>query len=152
MPSGLMPSGLKPDQWARAQWANAWWANIRPAIIRPANVGELASGELIHDGLTSGWRRRRYVNELARSRGGPYVTPPATDLTRWRLECVEGRQRWTYEEGEEEGRRPQTLNERRAIGLDTVRHPGRAPIVARENCWLVKLTGTVIGVDRAIKY
>uniref|UniRef100_F7DV81 Terpene cyclase/mutase family member n=1 Tax=Monodelphis domestica TaxID=13616 RepID=F7DV81_MONDO len=31
-----------------------------------------------------------------RRRGGPYKTPPATDLRHWRLSNEEGRQRWTY--------------------------------------------------------
>ena len=50
---------------------------------------------------------------------------PATDLTRWRLYCEKGRQRWVYEDpegGQELGRRPreQSLIERHSLGLDTV--------------------------------
>ncbi|XP_069841294.1 lanosterol synthase [Dendropsophus ebraccatus] len=51
-----------------------------------------------------------------RRRGGPYKTAPATDLTRWRLTCTEGRQTWRYAEGEE---RPQTALEAHSLGLDT---------------------------------
>ncbi|XP_056390516.1 lanosterol synthase [Hyla sarda] len=51
-----------------------------------------------------------------RRRGGPYKTDPATDLTRWRLTCTEGRQTWHYVEGED---RPQTALEAHSLGLDT---------------------------------
>ncbi|KAM4611175.1 lanosterol synthase-like, partial [Discoglossus pictus] len=51
-----------------------------------------------------------------RRRGGPYKTAPATDLTHWRLKCVEGRQTWWYEE---EVQREQTVLEAHSLGLDT---------------------------------
>ncbi|XP_053554871.1 lanosterol synthase [Bombina bombina] len=51
-----------------------------------------------------------------RRRGGPYKTTPATDLTRWRLTCSEGRQTWRYEEEE---RRKQSVLEAHSLGLDT---------------------------------
>ncbi|XP_063789338.1 lanosterol synthase [Pseudophryne corroboree] len=51
-----------------------------------------------------------------RRRGGPYPTAPATDLTRWRLSCSEGRQTWHYVEGEV---RTQSVLEAHSLGLDT---------------------------------
>ncbi|OCT61233.1 lanosterol synthase [Xenopus laevis] len=51
-----------------------------------------------------------------RRRGGPYKTPPATDLTCWRLSCSEGRQTWRYVEEED---RKQTALEAHSLGLDT---------------------------------
>uniref|UniRef100_A0A8C5QGC3 Terpene cyclase/mutase family member n=1 Tax=Leptobrachium leishanense TaxID=445787 RepID=A0A8C5QGC3_9ANUR len=51
-----------------------------------------------------------------RRRGGPYKTAPATDLTRWRLSCVEGRQTWKYVEGEDRG---SSVLEAHSLGLDT---------------------------------
>lgn len=62
----------------------------------------------------------KYVNDMRRNRGGPYKTKPATDLTRWRLSNVEGRQAWQYFEKEEEIPRKQTLLEKHSLGLDTV--------------------------------
>merc|ERR1719318_1704502 len=60
-----------------------------------------------------------YQNDLRRNRGGPYKTTPATDLTRWRLRCEEGRQRWCFIPDDKIPDREQTLQERRALGLDT---------------------------------
>ncbi|XP_077304291.1 lanosterol synthase [Lithobates pipiens] len=51
-----------------------------------------------------------------RRRGGPYKTEPATDLTRWRLSCKEGRQTWSYVEEED---RPQSVLEAHSVGLTT---------------------------------
>ncbi|XP_075173549.1 lanosterol synthase-like [Anomaloglossus baeobatrachus] len=51
-----------------------------------------------------------------RRRGGPYKSDPATDLTRWRLSCTEGRQCWRYVEGDD---RPQSALEAHSLGLDT---------------------------------
>ncbi len=46
---------------------------------------------------------------------------PVTDLTKWRLYSVRGRQTWVYEESEEEdGRRDQNFIEKHSLGLDTV--------------------------------
>ncbi|XP_077128578.1 lanosterol synthase-like [Ranitomeya variabilis] len=61
--------------------------------------------------------KRREMSEgtRLRRRGGPYKTDPATDLTRWRLSCTEGRQTWRYVEGED---RPQTALEAHSLGLD----------------------------------
>lgn len=54
-----------------------------------------------------------------RRRGGPYKTPPATDLSRWRLSNERGRQVWTYFQEDEPGR-GQTALEVHSLGLDTV--------------------------------
>lgn len=55
-----------------------------------------------------------------RRRGGPYKTEPATDLSRWRLTNVEGRQTWRYVEDHETPDREQTMLEAHSLGLDTV--------------------------------
>uniref|UniRef100_A0A3Q2QLB8 Terpene cyclase/mutase family member n=1 Tax=Fundulus heteroclitus TaxID=8078 RepID=A0A3Q2QLB8_FUNHE len=55
-----------------------------------------------------------------RRRGGPYKTDPATDLSRWRLTNVEGRQTWSYLEEDERADREQTMLEAHSLGLDTV--------------------------------
>uniref|UniRef100_A0A3Q3NPX0 Terpene cyclase/mutase family member n=1 Tax=Labrus bergylta TaxID=56723 RepID=A0A3Q3NPX0_9LABR len=54
-----------------------------------------------------------------RRRGGPYRTEPATDLSRWRLSNVEGRQTWRYVEDQEDPEREQTMLEAHCLGLDT---------------------------------
>ena len=64
----------------------------------------------------------KYANDMPRNRGGPYKTEPATDLSRWRLTNVAGRQTWKYIPEGETPDREQTLLERHAIGLETVRH------------------------------
>ncbi|KAM4560616.1 lanosterol synthase-like [Fundulus diaphanus] len=56
-----------------------------------------------------------------RRRGGPYKTDPATDLSRWRLTNVEGRQTWSYLEDDERPDREQTMLEAHSLGLDTSR-------------------------------
>ena len=67
----------------------------------------------------------KYVNHMRRNRGGPYKTEPVTDLTRWRLTNVEGRQTWHYFTDDEKPDREQTLFEKHALGLDTVcKFPG----------------------------
>ncbi|XP_071477715.1 lanosterol synthase-like [Diadema antillarum] len=53
-----------------------------------------------------------------KNRGGPYKTQPATDLTRWRLTNVNGRQTWRYIPEGETVDRPQTFVEKWALGLD----------------------------------
>lgn len=58
-----------------------------------------------------------------RRRGGPYKTEPATDLSRWRLTNVEGRQTWRYVEDQDAPDRPQTMLEAHSLGLDTVGSP-----------------------------
>lgn len=55
-----------------------------------------------------------------RRRGGPYRTEPVTDLSRWRLTNVEGRQTWSYIKDEETVEREQTMLEAHSLGLDTV--------------------------------
>lgn len=55
-----------------------------------------------------------------RRRGGPYKTDPATDLTRWRLSNVEGRQCWSFVEDGESAEREQNVLEAHSLGLDTV--------------------------------
>ncbi|XP_024919504.1 lanosterol synthase [Cynoglossus semilaevis] len=54
-----------------------------------------------------------------RRRGGPYRTEPVTDLSRWRLTNVEGRQTWSYIKDEETVEREQTMLEAHSLGLDT---------------------------------
>uniref|UniRef100_A0A8C9ZF82 Terpene cyclase/mutase family member n=1 Tax=Sander lucioperca TaxID=283035 RepID=A0A8C9ZF82_SANLU len=54
-----------------------------------------------------------------RRRGGPYKTEPATDLSRWRLTNVEGRQTWCYVEDQDTPDRKQTMLEAHSLGLDT---------------------------------
>ncbi|KAL3970257.1 acylglycerol lipase [Sarotherodon galilaeus] len=54
-----------------------------------------------------------------RRRGGPYKTEPATDLSRWRLTNVEGRQTWRYLEDQEIADRDQSMLEAHSLGLDT---------------------------------
>ena len=57
---------------------------------------------------------------MRRNRGGPHKTKPATDLTRWRLSNVEGRQTWQYFERDDDLTREQTMLEKHSLGLDTV--------------------------------
>ena len=61
-----------------------------------------------------------YSNTLPRNRGGPYKTKPATDLTRWRLTNVGGRQTWKYYDANEVPPRSQTFLEKHSLGLPTV--------------------------------
>lgn len=49
---------------------------------------------------------------------GPGPVSAVTDLTKWRLYCERGRQRWAYEE--EGSEREQTFAELHSLGLDTV--------------------------------
>lgn len=62
----------------------------------------------------------KYKNDLRRNRGGPYKTEPATDLSRWRLKCVDGVQRWYYIPEGSEPEREQTLLEKHSVGIDCV--------------------------------
>lgn len=55
-----------------------------------------------------------------RRRGGPYKTDPVTDLSRWRLSNVEGRQTWRYTEEADSVDRQQSMLESHSLGLDTV--------------------------------
>uniref|UniRef100_A0A8C2ZMM7 Terpene cyclase/mutase family member n=1 Tax=Cyclopterus lumpus TaxID=8103 RepID=A0A8C2ZMM7_CYCLU len=55
-----------------------------------------------------------------RRRGGPYKTEAATDLSRWRLSSVEGRQTWCYVGDQDPPDREQTMLEAHSLGLDTV--------------------------------
>ncbi|KAK9537898.1 hypothetical protein VZT92_005473 [Zoarces viviparus] len=54
-----------------------------------------------------------------RRRGGPYKTEAATDLSRWRLSNVEGRQTWCYVDDRDTPDREQTMLEAHSLGLDT---------------------------------
>ena len=45
--------------------------------------------------------------------------PPATDLTRWRLNVLDGRQTWHYETNSTPSREQNAI-ERHALGLNTV--------------------------------
>jgi len=62
----------------------------------------------------------KYHSSLRRNRGGPYKTEPATDLSRWRLTCVEGAQRWYYIPEGTEPDREQSLLEKYSLGIDCV--------------------------------
>ena len=62
----------------------------------------------------------RYKNDLPRNRGGPYKTEAVTDLTRWRLKNVDGRQTWHYVPDDETPDRLQNILEKHSLGLDTV--------------------------------
>uniref|UniRef100_A0A3B4XVJ3 Terpene cyclase/mutase family member n=1 Tax=Seriola lalandi dorsalis TaxID=1841481 RepID=A0A3B4XVJ3_SERLL len=62
-----------------------------------------------------------------RRRGGPYKTEPATDLSRWRLTNVEGRQTWRYVEDQETPDREQTMLEAHSLGLDTSKFASGSP-------------------------
>ncbi|XP_067301195.1 lanosterol synthase isoform X2 [Pseudorasbora parva] len=55
-----------------------------------------------------------------RRRGGPYKTEPVTDLSRWRLSNVEGRQTWRYIDEEDSMDRQQSMLESHSLGLDMV--------------------------------
>ncbi|KAF6039424.1 LSS [Bugula neritina] len=62
----------------------------------------------------------KYANNLRRNRGGPYKTEPVTELRRWRLRNVGGRQTWHYLESNEECEAwPQTLLDKHSLGLST---------------------------------
>ncbi|XP_014677721.1 PREDICTED: lanosterol synthase-like [Priapulus caudatus] len=61
----------------------------------------------------------RYENTMRRNRGIPRVTPPATDLSRWRLTCVDGRQTWRYHDDDNKPDRAQTPLERHSLGVAT---------------------------------
>lgn len=61
----------------------------------------------------------KYNNTLRRNRGGPYKTDPATDLSRWRLKCVDGAQRWYYIAEDREPERGQSLLEKHSLGIDS---------------------------------
>ncbi|GCC33374.1 hypothetical protein chiPu_0011843 [Chiloscyllium punctatum] len=65
-----------------------------------------------------------------RRRGGPYKTEPATDLTKWRLSNVEGRQTWKYIDYRETEDRQQTMLELHSLGLDTSKFTGNLPRAA----------------------
>ncbi|XP_028991800.1 lanosterol synthase isoform X2 [Betta splendens] len=60
-----------------------------------------------------------------RRRGGPYKTKPATDLSRWRLTNVEGRQTWRYVEDNPD--REQSMLEAHSLGLDTSKFVCESP-------------------------
>ncbi|XP_077393557.1 lanosterol synthase [Festucalex cinctus] len=62
-----------------------------------------------------------------RRRGGPYKTEPATDLRRWRLSNVEGRQTWSYMEDVDTPQRDQTMLEAHSLGLDTTKFVRDSP-------------------------
>ncbi|KAF6738680.1 Lanosterol synthase [Oryzias melastigma] len=62
-----------------------------------------------------------------RRRGGPYKTEPATDLSRWRLTNVEGRQTWSYVEEQDTPDREQTMREAYSLGLDISKFVSDSP-------------------------
>ncbi|XP_041119674.1 lanosterol synthase [Polyodon spathula] len=69
-----------------------------------------------------------------RRRGGPYKSDPATDLTRWRIANVAGRQTWHYVEDGETAERAQSMLEAHSLGLDTSKFINSLPkpITAQE--------------------
>ncbi|XP_041856900.1 lanosterol synthase-like [Melanotaenia boesemani] len=64
-----------------------------------------------------------------RRRGGPHKTEPATDLSRWRLTNVEGRQTWCYVEDQDTPDREQSMLEAHSLGLDTSKFVADSPAV-----------------------
>ncbi|MBN3308394.1 ERG7 synthase, partial [Amia calva] len=62
-----------------------------------------------------------------RRRGGPHRSEPATDLRRWRLSNVEGRQSWSYVEDQDTADREQTMLEAYSLGLDTSKFIPNSP-------------------------
>ncbi|KAK5861478.1 hypothetical protein PBY51_022872 [Eleginops maclovinus] len=62
-----------------------------------------------------------------RRRGGPYRTEPTTDLSRWRLSNVEGRQMWRYVDDQDTPDREQTMLEAHSLGLDTSNFVSESP-------------------------
>jgi len=62
----------------------------------------------------------KYNNVLRRNRGGPYRTSPVTDLSRWRLKCVDGAQLWYYVAEGSEPERDQSMLEKHSVGVDCV--------------------------------
>uniref|UniRef100_A0AAY5K0W9 Terpene cyclase/mutase family member n=1 Tax=Esox lucius TaxID=8010 RepID=A0AAY5K0W9_ESOLU len=63
-----------------------------------------------------------------RRRGGPYKTEPATDLTRWRLSNVEGRQTWRFVQDSDASDREQNMLEAHSLGLDTSKFIPDSPL------------------------
>ncbi|MCJ8732776.1 hypothetical protein PDJAM_G00214920 [Pangasius djambal] len=63
-----------------------------------------------------------------RRRGGPYKTTAVTDLTRWRLSNVEGRQTWKYLKDEDTEDREQNFLEAHSVGLDTSKFVPASPV------------------------
>ena len=65
-----------------------------------------------------------YRNLSPRNRGGPQRTEPATDLEKWRLSNVDGRQTWYFLNNDnlylQELIRPQTFLEKHLLGIDEV--------------------------------
>lgn len=63
-----------------------------------------------------------YRNPSKRNRGGPQRTEPATDLEKWRLSNVDGRQTWHFLNSDDlylqELNRPQTFLEKHLLGID----------------------------------
>lgn len=91
----------------------------------------------------------KYASNLARNHGGPHRTLPATDLTRWRLTNVDGRQTWRYLDDKElSSAREQTVLEKHSLGLATVSWCNIRATVAFDRlggslsvtglCWLCK--------------
>ncbi|XP_053483287.1 lanosterol synthase isoform X1 [Ictalurus furcatus] len=64
---------------------------------------------------------------VRRRRGGPYKTTAVTDLTRWRLSNVEGRQTWKYLKDEDTEEREQNFLEAHSVGLDTSKFVPASP-------------------------
>ncbi|XP_067952053.1 lanosterol synthase-like [Watersipora subatra] len=59
------------------------------------------------------------MKTFRRRRGGPYKTKSATDLRRWKLRNVGGRQTWHYVDPSGDGLPNQTLLEKHSLGLPT---------------------------------
>jgi len=72
----------------------------------------------------------KYSNNLRRNRGGPYKTEATTDLSRWRLKCVDGAQRWYYIPEGTEPDRAQSLLEKHCLGIDCVSSRIIQPLIA----------------------
>lgn len=86
-----------------------------------------------------------YANKMRRNRGGPYKTKSATDLLKWRLKSVDGRQTWHYLESEEENKiHPQTLLDKHSLGLSTVII---IHVVDSHHCYVNILAVTLVSFD-----
>ncbi len=110
-----------------------WWAGLSPHS-RSADVG----GAAFQASWLASWLFSIKMSSSQPDSSGQCLRKepvgPATDLSRWRLQCERGRQRWVYleEEVEEEGgrggiegeqrggAREQSLFEKHNLGLDTV--------------------------------
>ncbi|TSK92907.1 Lanosterol synthase [Bagarius yarrelli] len=98
------------------------WSGL--SIVKLARKAPLSIMELV---VKSGPSSCRFCLTCVRRRGGPYKTTAVTDLTRWRLTNVNGRQTWRYLEDEDTKEREQTFLEAHSLGLDTSKFAPASP-------------------------